>query len=107
MHYRIRRKEAEGRAVGFAVAGFAYMTGTPLAGALVHANDGLYLYVQMWAGLSILTGRLYLSLSNIAADRVMSKAAETENVNGQSAVCSMQSSHSEKKTTMNSTADFK
>jgi MFS family permease len=69
--------------IGFAVAGFACLTGTPLGGALVHANDGRYLYVQIWTGLSMLTGTLFLALSKTAADKVMSKAAEAEKGNGQ------------------------
>jgi hypothetical protein len=59
------------------------LTGTPLGGALVHANDGCYLYVQIWTGLSMLTGTLFLALSKTAADKVMSKAAEAEKGNGQ------------------------
>jgi len=63
---------------GFAVAGFACLTGTPLGGSLVHANDGRYLYVQIWTGLSMLTGTVFLALSKLAADKGIPKAEDTE-----------------------------
>ncbi|KAF2628030.1 MFS general substrate transporter [Macroventuria anomochaeta] len=64
--------------IGFAVAGFACLTGTPLGGALVQANDGHYLYVQIWTGLSMLAGTLFLVASKMAVNRITSNENRAE-----------------------------
>jgi hypothetical protein len=52
--------------MGFAVAGVASLTGTPLGGGLVQADHGKYLYAQMWAGASLLAASIFLLVSKWA-----------------------------------------
>lgn len=49
--------------MGFAVAGVASLTGTPLGGALLQADKGGFLYAQMWAGASLVAAAIMLSAS--------------------------------------------
>ena len=51
--------------MGFAVAGLASLTGSPLGGALVQINDGNYLYAQMWAGGSLVLGAAFVMASKV------------------------------------------
>ena len=47
-------------ALVFAVIGVACLTGAPVGGALINAHDGDYLYAQLFSGLSILVGGMFL-----------------------------------------------
>jgi MFS family permease len=40
----------------FSVVGIAQLIGTPIGGALISANNGKYLYAQLFGGLSICVG---------------------------------------------------
>jgi len=53
--------------MGFAVAGFASLTGSPLGGALVQLDHGGYLYAQVWAGASLIGASLFLVASRYAS----------------------------------------
>ena len=52
--------------MGFAVAGLASLTGSPLGGGLVQTDDGGYLYAQMWAGASLVAASAFLFASRWA-----------------------------------------
>src|SRR6195952_76029 len=52
--------------MGFAVAGLASLTGSPLGGGLVQADHGGYLYAQMWAGASLVAASAFLFASRWA-----------------------------------------
>lgn len=53
--------------MGFAVAGFASLTGSPLGGALVQLGKGRFLYAQMWAGACLIGAALFLMASRYAS----------------------------------------
>ncbi|OQN99787.1 hypothetical protein B0A48_14557 [Cryoendolithus antarcticus] len=46
--------------MGFTIVSFACLTGPPLAGALIQARDGSYLYAQIWGGASFMLGTALL-----------------------------------------------
>jgi len=60
--------------MGFAVAGFASLTGSPLGGALVQVGKGDFLYAQMWAGACLVAGALFLTASRYATVGLNMKA---------------------------------
>ncbi|KIW02236.1 uncharacterized protein PV09_06389 [Verruconis gallopava] len=53
--------------MGFAIAGIASLTGSPLGGGLVQADHGLYLYAQMWAASSFIAASTFLFASRCCA----------------------------------------
>jgi MFS family permease len=57
------QKRGSRMGMGFAVAGVASLTGTPLGGALVQIDNGGFLYAQMWAGASLVTAAIMLAAS--------------------------------------------
>ncbi|KAK5107280.1 hypothetical protein LTR62_001409 [Meristemomyces frigidus] len=52
--------------MGFSLVSFACLTGPPLAGALIEAKDGDYLYALIWAGTSFLLGGMLLVAARVA-----------------------------------------
>ena len=52
--------------MGFTVASFALLTGSPVGGALVSRDDGEYLYAQVWAGTSLIVGCMWLVAARLA-----------------------------------------
>jgi len=52
--------------MGFSIAGVAALTGPPLAGALIQAHGGSYLYAQMWGGTVMIAGGLTLIAARIS-----------------------------------------
>jgi MFS family permease len=52
--------------MGFTFVGIASATGPPLAGALIQAHGGGYLYAQMWAASSIFAGGCVLVMARWA-----------------------------------------
>ena len=57
------KKQGTRLGMGFSVVAIAVLTGPPLAGALIQADDGRYLYAQMWAGVFMICG----SFTHLAA----------------------------------------
>ncbi|KAF5878167.1 putative mfs monocarboxylate transporter protein [Botrytis fragariae] len=53
----------------FAVISIACLTGPPIAGALISANNGSFLYAQIFGGCSMLLGSMVM-LGSVAAKRV-------------------------------------
>ena len=52
--------------MGFTIVSFACLTGPPLGGALIQADDGQYFYAQMWAGSMFLIGTAFLIAARAA-----------------------------------------
>lgn len=52
--------------MGFFVVSFAVLTGTPIAGALIAADGGSYLYAQCWAGCSMAIGVCLLIAARVS-----------------------------------------
>ena len=52
--------------MAFGVVSFATLTGSPIAGALIQANNGRYLGAQLWAGFCML-----LAGGGLSAGRVL------------------------------------
>lgn len=50
----------------FSVVAFAVLTGPPIAGALIQQNNGGYLYMQLFAGLSMSLGCAMLVAARVA-----------------------------------------
>lgn len=44
----------------FSICAFALLIGQPLAGALIEANGGGYLYAQMYAGACMMMGVIFM-----------------------------------------------
>ncbi|CZT03448.1 related to monocarboxylate transporter [Rhynchosporium graminicola] len=44
----------------FSICGFALLIGQPLAGALIEANGGVYLYAQMYSGTCMMLGVVFM-----------------------------------------------
>jgi MFS family permease len=51
----------------FSFVGVASLTGPPLAGALIQAHGGNYLYAQMWSGSVMVAGGLVLIAARISS----------------------------------------
>jgi MFS family permease len=68
------QKRGSRMGMGFAVAGIASLTGTPLGGALVQENKGRFLYAQMWAGASLVAAAVMLATSRYARTGLKLKA---------------------------------
>lgn len=49
----------------FSICGFALLIGQPLAGALIEADAGQYLYAQMYAGGSMMLGSLFMMAARV------------------------------------------
>lgn len=49
--------------MGFFFAGIGALIGTPIGGALISADDGGYLYAQMFAGSSLFAGFVVILLA--------------------------------------------
>jgi predicted MFS family arabinose efflux permease len=69
------QKRGSRMGMGFAVAGIASLTGTPLGGVLVQDDEGGFLYAQMWAGASLITAAIML-----AASRYVQAQSRVKNV---------------------------
>lgn len=52
--------------MGFFTVSWAVLSGPPIAGALLSANHGHYLYAQIWAGLSMLLGMSLLIVARVS-----------------------------------------
>jgi MFS family permease len=50
----------------FSLLGFALLIGSPLAGALITADNGRYLYAQMYAGGALIAGVVALVAARVA-----------------------------------------
>ncbi|KAI1386786.1 MFS general substrate transporter [Hypoxylon trugodes] len=50
----------------FSVVAFACLTGSPIAGAIIDANNGSYLGAQIWAGTCLLLGAIVLTAARIS-----------------------------------------
>ena len=50
----------------FSLVGFAILTGTPLAGALIQRDNGRYLYAQMFAGSLLTASFVFIVAARIA-----------------------------------------
>ena len=61
--------------MGFTIVSFACLTGPPLAGALIQRDDGQYLYAQMWAGTTMVSGACLLVAARIAKTGFVFKQA--------------------------------
>jgi predicted MFS family arabinose efflux permease len=57
------QKRGSRMGMGFAVAGVASLTGTPLGGVLVQDDNRGFLYAQMWAGASLVSAAIMLAAS--------------------------------------------
>jgi hypothetical protein len=68
------QKRGSRMGMGFAVAGVASLTGTPLGGALVQDNKGGFLYAQMWAGASLVAAAIMLAASRYVRTGLKIKA---------------------------------
>ena len=53
---------------------FFALTGEPLGGALISANNGNYLYAQMWCGSSLILGGLILIFARVKKTGFVLKA---------------------------------
>lgn len=60
--------------MGFGVAGFACLSGPPIAGALIDAKRGSYLYAQVFAGSSMVTAFIFLNIRRYTQVRFKLKA---------------------------------
>jgi len=49
----------------FSITGFALLIGQPLAGALITAGGGRYLYAQMYAGSALMLGAIFLGAARV------------------------------------------
>ena len=49
----------------FSVVAFACLTGSPIAGALIQADDGRYLGAQIWAATSMLLAAAALTVARV------------------------------------------
>lgn len=49
----------------FTIGGLALLIGQPLAGALIEARDGQYLYAQMYAGSCMIAGVLFMVAARV------------------------------------------
>ena len=49
----------------FSVVAFASLTGSPIAGGLIQANDGRFLAAQLWAATSMLLGAVALVIARV------------------------------------------
>jgi MFS family permease len=49
----------------FSICGFALLIGQPLAGVLITADGGKYLYAQMYAGGALLIGAVFLGAARV------------------------------------------
>ncbi len=49
----------------FSICGFALLIGQPLAGALIEADGGQYLYAQMYAGGSMMLGSVFMMAARV------------------------------------------
>jgi len=56
------RKQGVRTGVGFGVAGFACLSGPPIAGALIGVKGGSYLYAQVFAGSSMVAAFVMLNI---------------------------------------------
>jgi predicted MFS family arabinose efflux permease len=68
------QKRGSRMGMGFAVAGVASLTGTPLGGALVQDDKGRFLYAQMWAGASLVAAAIMLAASRYVRTGLKIKA---------------------------------
>ncbi|KAE8452210.1 hypothetical protein EG329_001677 [Mollisiaceae sp. DMI_Dod_QoI] len=50
----------------FSICGFALLIGEPLAGVLIAADGGGYLYAQMWSGAAMTLGGVFLGAARIS-----------------------------------------
>ncbi|KAL8733968.1 MAG: hypothetical protein Q9166_001729 [cf. Caloplaca sp. 2 TL-2023] len=57
----------------FSIVSLFCLTGPPIAGALIQANHGDYLYAQLFAGISMLAGSVTLVLSRVLKTGVLLK----------------------------------
>jgi MFS family permease len=56
------RKQGVRTGMGFGVAGFACLSGPPIAGALIGVKEGSYLYTQVFAGSSMVAAFVMLNI---------------------------------------------
>lgn len=49
------------------VVAFAALTGSPVAGAIINAQDGNYLGAQIWAGVSMFLGAVFLAIARFSS----------------------------------------
>jgi MFS family permease len=68
------QKRGSRMGMGFAVAGVASLTGTPLGGALVQDDKGDFLHAQMWAGASLVAAAVLLAASRYVRTGLKIKA---------------------------------
>ncbi len=50
----------------FSICGFALLIGEPLAGVVIAADGGGYLYAQMWSGAAMTLGGVFLGAARIS-----------------------------------------
>jgi MFS family permease len=68
------QKRGSRMGMGFAVAGVASLTGTPIAGALIQSDKGRFLFAQMWAGAILVAAALLLVASRYSRTGLKIKA---------------------------------